>query len=68
LSCEVACSHLWGDERTENRQVDHIATFASDGPTTQENGHLISGFMASCARLRAGGRSNQEPPPRSHSA
>ncbi len=54
------CTHPYCYEPAESCQADHIETYATGGPTTQENGRLLCGFHN---RLRNQRQQRQRPPP-----
>jgi hypothetical protein len=62
------CTHPHCYEPAETCQVDHIATYASGGETTQENGRLLCGFHNRLRNQREstsqpGSDKRQRPPP-----
>src|ERR1700734_1857278 len=58
------CTHPHCSEPAEKCQVDHIQTYASGGPTTQDNGRLLCGFHNRLRNQREGkGDQRQRPPP-----
>ena len=54
------CTHPYCYEPAEDCQVDHIWTYSTGGPTTQENGRLLCGFHN---RLREQREQKGRPPP-----
>jgi hypothetical protein len=54
------CTHPYCGEPIEDCQVDHIWTWGTGGPTTQENGRLLCPFHN---RLRTQVERNGRPPP-----
>ena len=57
------CTHPHCYEPAESCQVDHIETYASGGPTTQENGRLLCGFHNRLRNQKEHPRQRQRPPP-----